>query len=93
MNGFGSAPATRDAQRRANRRLLDVLAAVWDEVPEQRFGQFVMNVSRDPDGFADTWEWKHGEWHARLVRAYREWAKPADLGVAESATQEGPHAA
>jgi hypothetical protein len=48
------------SRQRANRDLLTTLLVVWDQVPEQRFGQLVMNLSRERDGFADTWEWKHG---------------------------------
>lgn len=62
---------TPESRRRANRRLLDNLAALWDEVPDQRLGQLVMNLSREPrgseSGFADTWEWKHGTWLARIT--------------------------
>jgi len=67
---------TRENRIRANHALLDAIAAVWDEVPDQRFGQLVKNLSREPGGFADTWEWKHGAWYDRLKDAYRTWAKP-----------------
>lgn len=63
------------ARQRVNRALLDALLAVWDQVPDQRFGQFVMNLSRTEGGFADTWEWQHGDWHRRLDEAYRTWAR------------------
>jgi hypothetical protein len=39
-------------------------------VPEERFGQFVMNLSREDGGFADTWEWKHGAWSERINARY-----------------------
>lgn len=63
-----------DSRRRANRYLLDVLVAVWDAVPEQRFGQFVMNLSRIEGGFADAWEWSHQDWLNKLDEASRSWA-------------------
>ena len=62
------------SRQRANRDLLTTLLAVWDQVPEQRFGQLVMNLSRERDGFADTWEWKHGAWYEHLHEAARTWA-------------------
>lgn len=78
MGGSRSAPESRVNRQRANRALLEAIAAVWDLVPDQRFGQFVMNLSRDPrGGFQDTWEWKHGRWHERLDVAYRTWASTA----------------
>jgi hypothetical protein len=61
---------TPEARKAANRRLLDGLAALWDTVPDQRFGQLVMNLSRTEGGFADTWEWKHGEWLERIQELY-----------------------
>jgi hypothetical protein len=57
--------------------MLEQLAAVWDEVPYMRFGQFVMNLSRDEHGFADTWEWKLNRWYSELDEASGSWAKPA----------------
>ena len=64
------------SRRRANHSLLDAIQAIWDEVPEQRFGQLIMNLSREPGGFADTWEWRHGEWYGRCDQAYKTWANP-----------------
>lgn len=60
---------TPENRRRANRRLLDALATLWDEVPDQRFGQLVMNLSRTEDGFADTWNWSHQKWHEVMGEA------------------------
>ncbi len=65
------------SRRLANQRLLDVLIAVWDYVPEQRFGQFVMNLSRTDEGFADTWEWSHNRWIEELEKAHKTWAQGA----------------
>lgn len=65
---------------RANRHLLDTLLAVWDQVPDQRFGQFVMNLAREDGGFADTWEWKHGVWLTKLDEAFRTWARTLEVG-------------
>jgi hypothetical protein len=59
---------------RANEQLLDALRETWAACPEQRFGQLLMNLSRTPGGFADTWEWKHGEWYARMIEAAETWA-------------------
>lgn len=66
----------RESRRIANQRLVDALVSLWDYVPDQRFGQFVMNLSREPGGFADTWEWKHDEWYRRIEDAAQTWAKP-----------------
>jgi hypothetical protein len=49
-------------------------------VPDQRFGQIVMNLSRIEGGFADTWEWGHGDWYRRIEEAYRGWASPRASG-------------
>ena len=66
---LSAAPRWRqDDRRRANRALLDALEAVWSLCPDQRFGQLVMNLSREPGGFADTWEWKHGAWYDALTK-------------------------
>ncbi len=67
---------TPENRRAANRQLVEALVAVWDRVPDQRFGQFVMNLSREPGGFADTWEWNHGTWHSKLAHAQQTWASP-----------------
>lgn len=64
---------TPENRRRANHRLLDAIAALWDAYPDQRFGQLVMNLSRVEGGFADTWEWKHGEWLDRIGVTAEEW--------------------
>jgi len=58
----------RERRIRANHHLLAALAALWDQYPDQRFGQLVMNLAREPGGFADTWEWKHGEWSERIAK-------------------------
>jgi hypothetical protein len=57
----------------ANRALVDALVSVWDTVPDQRLGQLLMNLSRVEGGFADTWEWTHRDWFARLNEAAHEW--------------------
>lgn len=64
-----------DTRIRANRRMLEMLADLWDEYPDMRFGQIVMNLSREngTGRFADTWEWKHGDWRERIERAWIEW--------------------
>ena len=49
------------------RPFLDLVAAVWEQHPDQRFGQLMMNVARCEDGtFADPWEWENSEWRERL---------------------------
>jgi hypothetical protein len=58
---------------RANELLLDAFEALWRTVPDQRFGQLVMNLSRAPGGFADTWEWSNARWHEEIQRAYDSW--------------------
>ena len=71
-----SSGADRWEQRqRANRLLLDHLLTLWDAVPDWRFGQLVMNLSREPGGFADTWEWSHSQWRERIEKEYAAWVK------------------
>ena len=48
------------------RPFLAALGEVWERNPDQRFGQLVMNLSREPGGFADTWEWENDEWFQRM---------------------------
>ena len=67
-------PWTPESRRLANKNLLTAFLAVWDQCPDHRFGQFVMNLSRTDEGFADTWNWSHAEWHRRLEEAARTWA-------------------
>ncbi len=71
---------TPENRRRANRQLLDCLAALWEVVPDQRFGQLVMNLSRTDGGFADTWEWSHIQWSTRINDAYHSWTKDLENG-------------
>lgn len=70
-----NAAESQEQRRRANRILLDQLIALWDVVPDQRFGQLVMNLSREPGGFADTWEWSHADWRKRIEKEYATWTK------------------
>jgi hypothetical protein len=43
------------------------IEAVWEREPDQRFGQLVMNITREPDGsFADPWNWENSEWSRRI---------------------------
>lgn len=55
----------RDPQR--IRPFLVVLEQVWMQNPDMRFGQLVMNLSRVPGGFADTWNWEDDEWLLRIA--------------------------
>lgn len=50
---------------------LRALESVWKQHPDQRFGQLIMNLSRDQDGFADTWEWEEDDWLARMQNYLR----------------------
>ena len=68
-----NAAQQRENRIRANQRLLETLAALWDAHPYMRFGQLVMNLSRTEGGFADTWEWLHGEWRSKIEQAHLEW--------------------
>lgn len=45
---------------------LAAIEAAWLADPDQRFGQLVMNLSREPGGFADTWNWENSEWLRRI---------------------------
>jgi hypothetical protein len=58
-----------------NERVLDALLALWTGVPDQRFGQLVMNLSRIDGGFADTWEWSNETWIKKIEEGMRTWAK------------------
>ena len=57
------------------RPFLRGLEALWEVVPDQRFGQLIMNLSREPGGFADVWEWDCSEFNRRIEEAYETWAK------------------
>lgn len=47
------------------------------ENPDMRFGQLVMNLSRTPGGFADTWNWEDSAWHVRFQQyADHGWGDP-----------------
>lgn len=67
VSGGVGGDAARDSRIRANHALIDALRGLWDMVPDWRFGQLVMNLSREPGGFADTWEWKHGRWYEEIT--------------------------
>lgn len=46
---------------------LAALGDVWKDHPDMRFGQLVMNLSREEDNtFPDTWEWEDDEWVTRM---------------------------
>lgn len=42
------------------------LGELWKQFPDYRFGQLIMNISRVPGGFADTWNWEDEEWDRRI---------------------------
>lgn len=47
---------------------LDVIESIWRENPDMRFGQLIMNLTRTPGGFADTWNWEDDAWFERFMR-------------------------
>lgn len=59
-------PAPEASRAWANRNLIAAVQAVWEMHPDWRFGQLVMNLSREPGGFADTWEWSNAQWLDRI---------------------------
>lgn len=61
---------TPESRKRANKSLVEAFLQLWDTDQDQRFGQLVMNLSREPGGFADTWEWNHGQWLERIGEYY-----------------------
>lgn len=66
---------TRLQRRADNELVVDAIAVLWQRVPEQRFGQLVMNLSREQGGFADTWEWSNETWLRRIEEATKTWAR------------------
>lgn len=51
--------------------VLDALRALWLEFPDYRFGQLVMNLSRNEAGIIqDPWEWEEETW-LRKIAEYR----------------------
>lgn len=71
MNGT----AQLTGRQRANRAVLEGLAALWDAHPDWRFGQLVMNLSRDRDGaFQDTWEWSNAYWNRKVEAEFKRWS-------------------
>lgn len=91
--GDHDAANQQESRRRANHALASALLALWDMVPEERFGQFVMNLSRTDDGFADTWEWKHGAWLDAIQRRYEREQRIAasgwDVAIPDVPVSEG----
>lgn len=46
---------------------LEKLAQLWKRHPDQRFGQLVMNLTRDKKGnFMDPWEWEEDVWEMKI---------------------------
>lgn len=45
---------------------LRAFGRVWKRNPDMRFGQLFMNLSREEDGFADTWKWEDDIWLDRM---------------------------
>lgn len=46
-----------------------IIQDLWEEFPDQRFGQLIMNICRDEHNllsFADPWEWEENEWRRRI---------------------------
>lgn len=48
------------------------LMVFWSEHPDWRFGQMIMNLSREFGGFADIWEWDIKEFEERINKYRRE---------------------
>lgn len=47
---------------------LEALGTLWKKFPDWRFGQLVMNLSRDENNeFPDTWEWEEDAWLERIA--------------------------
>ena len=71
-NLFGGTP--RDPGR--IKPFLETFAAVWSHpnYSDQRFGQFIKNLSRDPHTgeFQDIWNWENSTWREALDAAWRE---------------------
>jgi hypothetical protein len=55
------------------RKFLYKLGDFWEEYPDLRFGQLVMNLSRENEGFADIWEWDVETFNKRINKLRREW--------------------
>ena len=46
---------------------LTTLGAFWHLHPDYRFGQLIMNLTRDAKGgFEDPWHWEEDEWLYRI---------------------------
>lgn len=46
---------------------LERLGKFWKTVPDQRFGQLIMNISRNNDNsFPDTWGWEEDDWEKKI---------------------------
>lgn len=55
------------------RWFLDKLGDVWEQHSDERFGQFVMNLTRDRSGsFQDPWNWEEDEWLRALEERGRK---------------------
>ena len=59
---------------------LEKLGAFWKTVPDWRFGQLIMNLSRNDDNsFPDTWEWEESEWEKKIEEAEKaDYHEPTD---------------
>lgn len=68
---------SRDAKRIYP--FISELMVFWLEHPEWRFGQLVMNLSREKDGFADIWEWDIEQFKERISNyGERMWHESRD---------------
>lgn len=59
---------------------LEKFAELWKKVPDWRFGQLIMNLTRTPTGFADPWDWEESDWE-EAIREYEVPPEPTDEEV------------
>lgn len=59
------------------RPFLNALEDLWTANPDLRFGQLVMNLTRDDTGaFTDAWGWENSQWLRRVEREWRRMEAP-----------------
>lgn len=61
------------------RPFIRALSALWLLVPDQRFGQLVMNLTRDENGrFEEPFNWEESEWLRRIDAYYQRELERSD---------------
>lgn len=53
-------------------QFMRMFEALWKQYPDMRFGQLFMDLSREPGGFADTWNWEEDDWLLRMMKYTQE---------------------